>query len=131
MALLIFEPFSNRMFVPVSAPYDGLSRPGRWSRSSQRFWSAHWNVPARERRVQRILPYPCADLIVAGGGITIIGVVTRAAIRQLEGSGSAFGAKLHPGALRALGVARPSTLRAATERAALRVFPRRKLARLV
>jgi AraC-like DNA-binding protein len=77
----------------------------------QRFWSAHWNVPAGERRVQPILPYPCANLIVAGGEVTIIGVVTRAAEQRLEGAGNAYGAKLNPGALRAFRVARPSTLR--------------------
>jgi AraC-like DNA-binding protein len=77
----------------------------------QRFWSAHWNVPAGERRVQPILPYPCANLIVAGGEVTITGVLTRATEQRLEGAGHAYGAKLSPGALRAFRVARPSALR--------------------
>jgi AraC-like DNA-binding protein len=77
----------------------------------QHFWSAQWNVPVGERRTQPILPFPCANLVVMGGRAAIIGVVTRAAIQQLEGIGSALGAKLTPGALRAFGIARPSGLR--------------------
>src|ERR1700722_11162158 len=77
----------------------------------QHFWSAQWNVPAGERRTQPILPFPCANLVVMGGRAAIIGVVTRAAIQQLEGIGSALGAELTPGALRAFGIARPSGLR--------------------
>ena len=77
----------------------------------QRLWSVQWNVPAGERRTQAILPYPCANLVVAGANAVIIGVVTRASIQSLEGIGSAFGAKLRPGAMRAFGVERPSGLR--------------------
>lgn len=43
--------------------------------------------------------------------MAIIGVVTRAAVQQLEGMGRAVGAKLTPGALRAFGIARPARLR--------------------
>jgi hypothetical protein len=65
----------------------------------QRIWSAQWRIPSGEHRVQPILPYPSAN--------DILGVVTHAAIQRLEGVGSAFGAKLQPGALRAFGVERP------------------------
>jgi len=77
----------------------------------QRIWSAQWNVPVGEFRIQPILPYPCANLVVSGGRATLFGVATRAALQRLEGSGSAFGAKLRPGALRALGVERPFAIR--------------------
>ena len=77
----------------------------------QRIWSAHWNIPAGENRTQPILPYPCANFVVAGGQALVVGVVTRAANQRLEGVGCAFGAKLQPGALRAFGVERPSGLR--------------------
>ena len=74
----------------------------------QRIWSAQWRIPAGEHRVQPILPYPSANLVLGRGTADILGVVTRAAIQRLEGVGSAFGAKLQPGALRAFGVERPS-----------------------
>ena len=77
----------------------------------QRIWSTEWNIPPGEFRTQPILPYPCANVVIAGGHATLIGVVTRAAVRRLEGVGRAFGAKLQPGALRAFGVERPPELR--------------------
>jgi AraC-like DNA-binding protein len=77
----------------------------------QRIWSAQWRIPAGEHRVQPILPYPSANLVLGRGTADILGVVTRAAIQRLEGVGSAFGAKLQPGALRAFGVERPSLIR--------------------
>jgi AraC-like DNA-binding protein len=40
-----------------------------------------------------------------------LGLLPAAAIQRLEGVGSAFGAKLQPGALRAFGVERPSLIR--------------------
>jgi AraC-like DNA-binding protein len=77
----------------------------------QRIWSAQWRIPAGEHRVQPILPHPSANLVLGRGTADILGVVTRAAIQPLEGVGSAFGAKLQPGALRAFGVERPSLIR--------------------
>ena len=77
----------------------------------QRIWSAEWKIPAAENRTQPILPYPSANIVIAGGQAMVIGVVTRAAVQRLEGAGHAFGAKLQPGALRAFGVERPSELR--------------------
>ncbi len=77
----------------------------------QRIWSAQWNIPAGEFRTQPILPYPCANFVVSGGSAIVVGVATRAAIQRLEGAGSAFGAKLRPGALRAFGVERPFVIR--------------------
>ena len=70
----------------------------------QRIWSAQWRIPAGEHRVQPILPHPSANLVLGRGTADILGVVTRAAIQPLEGVGSAFGAKLQPGALRAFRV---------------------------
>jgi AraC-like DNA-binding protein len=77
----------------------------------QRIWSAEWKIPPGESRTQPILPYPSANIVIAGGQAMVIGVVTRAAVQRLEGTGHAFGAKLQPGALRAFGVERPSALR--------------------
>jgi AraC-like DNA-binding protein len=77
----------------------------------QRIWSAQWRIPAGEQRLQPILPYPSANLVLGQATAEILGVVTQAAIQRLEGAGSAFGAKLQPGALRAFGVERPSLLR--------------------
>lgn len=78
---------------------------------AQRIWSAEWKIPPGESRTQPILPYPSANIVIAGGQAMVIGVVTRAAVQRLEGAGHAFGAKLQPGALRAFGVERPSALR--------------------
>jgi AraC-like DNA-binding protein len=75
----------------------------------QRIWSAHWRIPAGEHRLQPILPYPSANLVLGRGTADILGVVTRAAIQRLEGVGSAFGVKLS--AVRAFGVERPSLIR--------------------
>jgi hypothetical protein len=77
----------------------------------QRFWSAEWSIPAGERRMQGLLPHPSANIVIAGGGATVIGVMTRSAIQPLEGSGMALGAKLRPGALRAFDVKEPRLLR--------------------
>jgi hypothetical protein len=77
----------------------------------QRIWSAQWRIPAGEHRVQPILPCPSANLVLGRGTADILGVVTRAAIQRLEGVGSAFGAKLQPGALWAFGVEWPSLIR--------------------
>ena len=107
---------------PVPGLLKSDLRPGervlRWFEPSealapfvQQFWSAQWAIAAGERRLQPILPFPCANLVVSGGCATLIGVMTRATVQQLEGVGCAFGAKLQPGALRAFGMEKPSALR--------------------
>jgi AraC-like DNA-binding protein len=77
----------------------------------QRIWSAQWRIPDGEHRLQPILPHPSANLVLGRCTAEVIGVITRATIRRLEGVDSAFGAKLQPGALRAFGVETPSMLR--------------------
>jgi AraC-like DNA-binding protein len=77
----------------------------------QRIWSAQWKIASGEYRSQPVLPHPSANLVVANGDVTMIGVITKAAVQRLEGHGYACGAKLQPGALRAFGVEKPWLLR--------------------
>jgi AraC-like DNA-binding protein len=115
-------PIESKVLSQVRGLLKSDLRPGervlRWFEPSpalapfvQRIWSAQWCIPSAEYRQQRILPYPSANLVLARTTGDILGVVTRAAVQRLEGVGSAFGAKLQPGALRAFGIERPSLLR--------------------
>jgi hypothetical protein len=106
---LTFEAFSSLTFVQGSACFAGSLRLKRSLPSSSTFGRP--NGMCLPENVGHSLPFPCANLVVMGGRAAIIGVVTRAAIQQLEGISSALGAKLTPGALRAFGIARPSGLR--------------------
>ncbi|GAA4540629.1 helix-turn-helix domain-containing protein [Pseudonocardia xishanensis] len=78
---------------PAPAALDGLVR---W------FWIPRWRLaPGRTSR-QRVLSFPASNLVVEPGGVTLAGPTTRAAHRDLRGTGWAVGALLRPAGLASL-----------------------------
>jgi Domain of unknown function (DUF6597) len=73
----------------------------------QRLWFARWEIPSGEHRMQVLLPHPSANFVFTEESTSVIGVMTPSAVHRLDGSGMAFGAKLHPGSLREFGVIEP------------------------
>jgi AraC-like DNA-binding protein len=60
-------------------------------------WTLRWNLEGLTPHVQRVLPDPCVQIVVAPDGAHLHGVVTRAFSATLAGAGFAMGLKFHPG----------------------------------
>jgi len=66
------------------------------------FWIPEWDIaPGRSSR-QEIVGYPALNLVVEQGVVALSGATTRAAHRDLSGTGWAVGALLRPAAVAAL-----------------------------
>lgn len=61
------------------------------------YWLPTWHIPAGCTQQQRILTYPGCNLAIEDGVGTLHGPVTRLSIKQLSGSGRAFGVLFRPG----------------------------------
>ncbi|MFP3579799.1 helix-turn-helix domain-containing protein [Arthrobacter sp. SIMBA_036] len=69
----------------------------------QWFWIPEWDIePGRTSR-QHLIAYPACNVVVEREGVILSGPTTRAAYRDLSGSGWAVGALLRPAALPLLG----------------------------
>jgi len=79
-------------------PAAGLEHLVRW------YWIARWSLPEGAVSVQRVLPFPAANLVVAPSGVTLSGATTRVSSRDLTGTGWVLGVLLRPAGLVALGV---------------------------
>lgn len=66
------------------------------------FWIPEWDLDAGRSSRQEIVGYPALNLVVEAGGVILTGATTRAAHRDLRGSGWAVGALLRPAAVAAL-----------------------------
>ncbi|SEC02124.1 AraC family transcriptional regulator [Microbacterium hydrocarbonoxydans] len=66
------------------------------------FWIPEWDLDAGRSSRQEIVGYPALNLVVEGDAVVLAGATTRAAHRDLRGSGWAVGALLRPAAVAAL-----------------------------
>ena len=73
-------------------------------------WLPRWDLPAGERLVQEVLPFPASNLVVEPVGTSLRGPTTGVSTRVLEGSGWAVGALLRPAGLSGLGI-EPASIR--------------------
>lgn len=90
-------------FQRRAAPAD-LRHLVRW------FWVPRWNISSGKELVQKVLPFPAANLVVEPSGTVLVGATTGASTRTLRGSGWAVGALLRPAAFGELH-AEPARLR--------------------
>ncbi|WP_210505798.1 AraC family transcriptional regulator [Naasia sp. SYSU D00057] len=101
---------------------DNLERYGaRWFEPSpavaevvDRYWHVHWQLPPGEVIAQRIIDSPSVTLSIETGEVpaplVVTGVQEKAWMREIRGSGSAFGIRLTPAGLPALSALRPEQL---------------------
>ena len=86
----------TRLFEPPSDLVDVV----------ERFWSGRWDFRDRPPHINQQLNDPCMHIVFERGGdhagSRLVGVWTRLWQRELEGRGLVRGAKLRPGAARAL-----------------------------
>ena len=79
-------------FHRIPAP-DLLADRIRW------FWIPEWDLaPGRTSR-QEVLPFPALNLVIEQDGVRLYGPATRRSIRDLQGTGWAFGLLLRPAAV--------------------------------
>ena len=66
----------------------------------EHYWIVEWNLEGHAPEVQRVLPYPNANLVFDHGQTAIFGVVRGVFDRKLEGAGHVLGARFRVGGLR-------------------------------
>jgi AraC-like DNA-binding protein len=64
----------------------------------RRHWIPVWSLPEGSRSVQRVLQYPCCNLVIEASYAIVVGPTTGLSTRELTGSGWALGAMLQPAA---------------------------------
>ncbi len=65
----------------------------------EHYWWVRWNVASPS--VSEVLSYPSVHVVCEGDEARVIGVVRGRFTRRLDGQGSVFGIKFHPGMFRA------------------------------
>jgi AraC-like DNA-binding protein len=66
------------------------------------FWTVRWDRTGLEPHVQVTLPHPSPQIVIEHDGAWLYGPLLHRFERTLAGRGSALGARLRPGALRAI-----------------------------
>lgn len=66
----------------------------------EHYWWVRWNVASP--RSSEVLSYPSVHVVCEGEEARVVGVVRGRFTRRLEGQGSVFGIKFHPGMFRAV-----------------------------
>ncbi|NUA25893.1 helix-turn-helix transcriptional regulator [Cupriavidus basilensis] len=103
--------------APVTAAPKGIVDPlgtqrrirlGRYLPSAalapfiEHYWIVEWNLAGHPPQVQRVLPYPNANLVFDRGQTALFGVVRGVFDRTLEGAGHVLGVRFRVGGLRPL-----------------------------
>ncbi|MDW3680402.1 helix-turn-helix domain-containing protein [Cupriavidus sp. CV2] len=103
--------------APVTAEPKGIVDPlgtqrrirlGRYLPSAalapfvEHYWIVEWDLAGQPPQVQRVLPYPNANLVFDRGQTAIFGVVRGVFDRKLEGTGHVLGVRYRVGGLRPL-----------------------------
>ncbi|MHA7681874.1 DUF6597 domain-containing transcriptional factor [Cupriavidus sp. PET2-C1] len=68
----------------------------------EHYWIVEWNLAGHPPQVQRVLPYPNANLVFDRGQTALFGVVRGVFDRTLEGAGHVLGVRFRVGGLRPL-----------------------------
>ncbi|PSK99781.1 AraC-like DNA-binding protein [Haloactinopolyspora alba] len=106
------------MFTGPTASTKGILRPADVARQVdvrrygadddvagyvERYWSVHWDRPARDQYAVRVIPPPSINLTFThDGGAHLHGVGRQLSAHELSGSGWVFGLKFRPGGFHAL-----------------------------
>lgn len=103
--------------APVTAAPKGIVDPlgtqqrirlGRYLPSAalapfvEHYWIVEWDLAGHPPQVQRVLPYPNANLVFDRGQTALFGVVRGVFDRTLEGAGHVLGVRFRVGGLRPL-----------------------------
>lgn len=81
-----------------SPPVHRLAAPPELAELLRRYWIPVWSLPPGQATVQRILPYPVCQLVIAGDYAHLVGPASGLATKRLSGTGWAVGAMLQPAA---------------------------------
>lgn len=110
-------PQTASVLAPVTAEPKGIVDPlatGRRIRLArylpsealapfvEHYWIVEWKLAGQPPEMQRVLPYPNANLVFEHGQTAIFGVVRGAFDRKLEGAGHVLGVRFRVGGLRPL-----------------------------
>lgn len=68
----------------------------------EHYWIVEWDLAGQPPQVQRVLPYPNANLVFDRGQTALFGVVRGVFDRTLEGAGHVLGVRFRVGGLRPL-----------------------------
>lgn len=93
------DPTRGVLYPERLPRFTRLAPPAEASALIAWFWIPQWDLDEGVVSRQLVLAYPAANLVVEPGGVTLWGATTRAAERELRGSGWAVGAVLRPAAL--------------------------------
>ena len=63
------------------------------------FWIPEWDLAAGRTSRQEVLPFPALNLVIEQDGVRLYGPATRRSVRDLQGTGWAFGLLLRPAAV--------------------------------
>ena len=64
----------------------------------ERHWLVSWELPAGREASVTLLPHPCVNLVLDGGGLAVCGVGRERFTYVYRGAGRVFGVKFRPGA---------------------------------
>ncbi|MFD1860780.1 AraC family transcriptional regulator [Aeromicrobium camelliae] len=78
-------------------------------------WIVRWDVPAGQRRPQRVLTYPAGNIVIGPEGAALYGPDSRVQVRELTGRSWAVGILLRAAGMRALIATPPDSLVGAAE----------------
>ena len=93
------DPTRGVLYPERLPRFTRLAPPAEASALIAWFWIPQWDLDEGVVSRQLVLAYPAANLVVEPRGVTLWGATTRAAERELRGSGWAVGAVLRPAAL--------------------------------
>jgi AraC-like DNA-binding protein len=88
------------VLYPTRLPtFTRIEPPERVAELVRWFWIPEWNLPAGRTSRQHVISFPASNLVVEGNSVDLVGPTTRAAHRDLIGTGWAVGALLRPAAV--------------------------------
>ncbi|MFS3126988.1 helix-turn-helix domain-containing protein [Nocardioides sp. Bht2] len=92
------EPAHLRDASGAAPPIDRYLPAADLTDLVRRYWVPVWSLPQGERTVQRVLQYPVCLLVIETETAMLVGPSSGLAVRELHGSGWAFGVLLQPAA---------------------------------
>ncbi|WP_311211747.1 MULTISPECIES: helix-turn-helix domain-containing protein [unclassified Arthrobacter] len=88
------------ILCPARLPtFNRVTAPASVADLVQWFWIPEWDIEAGRTSRQHLIAYPASNLVVQPADVVFSGPTTRAAHRDLTGSGWAVGALLRPAAV--------------------------------
>lgn len=84
------------LFPEALPSFERREPPARLRALVRWFWITRWSLPDGRTSRQVVLPFPASNLVAEPHGIALHGPATGSSVRELHGTGWAFGALLRP-----------------------------------